>query len=140
MRVYVGQIYLDQEASFPFSAAWQKFMSEELSRLLSSSIYFDDRFGNDQNLVFNVSAKKDISLVEVKGPTHFKRDKDVEYTIFLPHAGGPANAKACEQALQDLFLGVAQILISLQIGADEVRGEFHRIVEHVMADPAMFEA
>lgn len=139
MNVYVGQIYIEAGASYPFSAAWQRYLSQELTRCVSASAYFEERFGVGQNLIFRVSAKKGIPLVELKGPAHFKRDGDVEYTVFLPHTGEVPTREACQRALQDLLVGVSQILVSLQIAIDDLKARSQKIVEHVLVSPEMFE-
>jgi hypothetical protein len=76
---------------------------------------------------------------EIKGPTVFKRDRNVEFTIFLPHKAGESSGQASYVTpLKLLFDSVAHILQSLGIDASRVVEGAPALIEHVISTPAMF--
>jgi hypothetical protein len=85
MKIFIGQVYIKVGVTFPFSLRFQKWFGDALSGRVDDSQLFAYQFGNDFGLGFRISAKDNISQPEILGPTVFKRDKNVEYTIFLPH-------------------------------------------------------
>src|SRR5947207_12558625 len=87
MKIFVGQIYIEPGASYPFSHQFQTWLGEELTNRVQPSQQFLRAYPDGFDLIFRVSAKSKINKPEIKGPTVFKRGKDVEFTVFLPHDG-----------------------------------------------------
>ncbi len=87
MNIYVSQIYTEPGTSFPFSHLFQKWLSGELSRLAAPLEQWSKKYDEEFSLMLRLNAKKKISSVELRGPTVFKKSKDVEMTIFIPHNG-----------------------------------------------------
>ena len=85
MNISVGQIYIEPGVNFPFSHLMQVWLGQQLSALASPTADFVNAYGIDFSLVIRISARKSLKANEIKGPTVFKRTKDVEYTIFLPY-------------------------------------------------------
>jgi hypothetical protein len=85
MRIFVGQIYIEPGVTFPFSFGFNKWLGDALSQRIEVSEQFRNKFGAEFGLGIRVSAKQEIDQPEIRGPTVFKRDKDVEFSIFLPH-------------------------------------------------------
>ena len=83
MKIYVAQIYIEVGSVYPFTHYFQRLISDELTKRISASSAFIQKYGEDFNLIFRMSAKSSLKEPEVQGPTVFKTDKDVEYTIFL---------------------------------------------------------
>ena len=84
MSIYVSQIYPEAGVSYPFNHRFQKYLSDLVSAKVGTSKKFADLYGPEYDLIFRMSAKEGLAKPEIKGPTVFKRDKDVEYTVFLP--------------------------------------------------------
>ena len=84
MNVFFSQIYIEPGVDFPFSYHFQRRLSEQVTSLVMPSARFLAKYGDDYKLIFNVSAKQVIQVNEIRGPTVFKKTKDVEYTAFLP--------------------------------------------------------
>ncbi len=99
MRVYVTQIYIEVGIEYPFSHRFQRWIGEQLSKRITPSPAFVSKYGDDYDLTFNISAKATLSEPEVIGPTVFRSDKDVEYTIFLPYVD-------CDPNRQDSYVVV----------------------------------
>jgi hypothetical protein len=85
MKIFIGQIYIKPGISFPFSLGFQKWLGDSLSERIEATEPFKKEFGVDARLGIRISAKENIDQPEIKGPTFFKRDKCVEFTIFLPY-------------------------------------------------------
>ena len=134
MRISVSQVYIEPDAYYPFSIAWQNFISEELSRLCVSSSHFNRIYGEEYQLILRVSAKKEVDSVEIKGPTIFRRDKDVEYTLFLPHEGGSVTSlHQCAEALAAFFDGVITVLRALEVDVGALRSAREDIITRSMS-------
>ena len=85
MKIYFGQLYIQAGISFPFNSSFQRFLSEEVSKLVEMNPKFEQSYGTEYELMFRISAKKELLTNEICGPTIFKKEKDIEYTIFLPY-------------------------------------------------------
>ena len=84
MIVFVTQIYIEPGCDYPCPHIFQQFVSQEITRRVEMSTSFAQQVGPDFKLIFRMSAKPALEAPEIKGPTVFKKDKDVEFTIFLP--------------------------------------------------------
>ena len=111
MNIYISQIYIQPGVSYPFSYRFQKFMSEAVTERVSPSEKFVTRYGEDFDLIFRMSAKSEIAETEIKGPTVFKRDKDVEYSIFIPFRGNESDSKTLHDVVMTLLNGIVSVLI-----------------------------
>ncbi len=139
MKVYFSQIYIKPGVSFPFSHQFQVHLSNVITDLVVSSMSFVEKYGDDSNLIFRISAKTEIRDNELKGPTVFNKGKDIEYTVFLPfdviHCASDAN----RSALHYLLNGVTSALESLDINAETLLKNRESLVERVLSDPIMLK-
>ena len=137
MRVCISQIYIRPGINFPFSHLFQKWLSGELTSIIQPSTYFIHRYGGDFALIFRISAKSEIHKLEIKGPTVYKKTRDVEYTIFLPYDIIKSSNDEIAGALRYLLDGIVRILEALKIDAGEVSMRTASIIEHVRSEPSM---
>ncbi len=139
MKVYVSQIYIEAGASFPFSHNFQRYIHARLSSLVDGWGHNYSHYGSDFDLVFNMSSKSDLAFTEIKGPTVFKRDKSVEYSIFLPfNLLGKGSADEFRMVLRALMDGIVTVLDELGVDTEKVKAESADIVETIANDPAMY--
>lgn len=138
MKVYVAQIYIEPAISFPFTHHFQKYISQRLTDLIQPSPSFIAKFGEDFDLIFRMSAKAALVEPEIQGPTVCKRDKDVEYTIFLPF-GKPAvvDGPSSEASLFHLLTAIISVLLDLEINVARLQHESREIVAAIMREPRM---
>ncbi len=139
MKVYFSQIYIKPGVNFPFSHQFQAHLSEAITGLVKLSAQFAYKYGDDFNVIFRISAKKEIRNNELKGPTVFDKEKDVEYTVFLPFDVIQRTSDVNRSALEFLLDGVALALTSLDIGVDKLSQERAHLIERVLSDPTMFK-
>ena len=140
MKVYFGQLYIRPGINFPFSHIFQHYISEKVTALTFASAKFVQEYGEDFDLIFRMSAKEGLRQNEIRGPTVFRRTKDVEYSIFLPFdviVGEPDVPRA---ALRYLFDGVCDVFNRLGIDRRQVAEASDSIIEQVCSDPAMFKS
>lgn len=137
VKVQFGQIYVEAGVDFPFSHHFQRRIADDVSALVEPSSEFTQKYGSDFELMFRVSAKKGITDHEVRGPTVFKRTKDVEYTIFLPFDIITRQADAPRQALKYLLKGVYDVFDSLGIDTSKLLADQDHLIEGICSDPAM---
>lgn len=138
MKVFVSQIYIEVDASYPFSHDFQKWISQELTKRIKPSAQFVERYSEDYNLIFNMSAKLNISAPEIRGPSVFRKTSDVEFTIFLPHEGRTHNEPSgYERPLEILFSCITSVLKSLGMDASEVVKDSPALIKQIISNPAM---
>jgi hypothetical protein len=139
MQVFFGQIYIQVGVGFPFSHRFQRRLSNEVTAVTVPSAKFINKYGADYNLMFNVSAKKEIQDNEIRGPTVFKKDKDVEYTVFLPFDVITRNPEVAKSALGFLLKGVCYVFELLDIETASLVERQASLIEQICADPMMFD-
>jgi hypothetical protein len=91
MKCYFSQIYVDPDARFYFSHKFQKNLGDIINREIVDWGEFSSAFGDGFNLIVNISAKIGIICSEVVGPGVFKKNKTVEFTVFIPYVSDPRN-------------------------------------------------
>lgn len=139
MKIYVSQIYIEAGVNFPFTHIFQGWIGEKLSSITEASESYKRRYGEDFNLIFRMSAKAGINETEIKGPTVFKKTKDVEYSIFLPFITISVEENSLELALRYLLAGVIEVLDRLEIDSKEVARQTESIVAHIISEPSMIK-
>jgi len=138
MRIYVSQIYIEVGVEYPFSHHFQIYISEELTRRVAASERFVSEYAEDFDLIFRVSAKAGIAQPEVRGPTVFAKDRDVEFTIFLTFdkTEAPGEQKY-RRVLRQLVDQIIEVLRGLDMDVSRLSQESNRIVERIVGDPKM---
>ena len=139
MNIYISQIYIQPGVSYPFSYRFQKFMSEAVTERVSPSEKFVTRYGEDFDLIFRMSAKSEIAETEIKGPTVFKRDKDVEYSIFIPFRGNESDPKTLHDVVITLLNGIVSVLNGLGFDTTTLLDESEALANHIIEDESMTE-
>jgi hypothetical protein len=140
MKIYVGQIYIQAGINYPFSYIFQKWIHEELSKLVEPSGSFLKKFSIDFTILFSLSAKSEIEIAEIKGPTIYKKDKDIEFTVFLPHDGKAVDSyEDCRKPLEIFFSCLATALESLTLDASLIKKNSHLLIEKILSNQLMFD-
>jgi hypothetical protein len=138
MKVYFTQVYIEPGVVFPFSHHFQGRLSDEITALVAPSAKFTQKYGDNWSLGFNISAKRTICDNEIRGPSVFKKDKDVEYTVFLPFDTIQREASVAQSAIKFLLQGICSVLGSLGIDATEIQARQSSLAESISSDPTMF--
>lgn len=137
MRVSVGQIYIKAGVGFPFSVGMQRWLGGELSDLASDATAFAGRYGGDFSLMIRVSAETGIFENQIKGPTVFKKDKDVEYTVFLPYQAIMVGAESRRLAAQFLIDGVREVFRQAGIDTEKLDACVENLVDQLSSGEGM---
>jgi hypothetical protein len=139
MKVYFGQIYIDAGIEFPFSIDFQKYLAEAVTAQVAPSGYWVKKYGRHFDLIFRISAKREITKNEIRGPTVFRKAKDIEYSIFLPFDVVTRRRDIPRSALRFVFKGVYSVLESLEIDTGKLKQREESVIEKICSDPKMFE-
>ena len=139
MKIHFGQISIEPGVTFPFSLLFQRRLSDEVTALVAPSATFSQRYGDDWALIFRVSAKRIIGENEIRGPSVFRKSKDVEFTIFLPFDAIQHEESVARSAVAFLLRGVCSVLGSLGFNTSEIQARQSSLVESISSDPAMFK-
>ncbi|NQV23132.1 MAG: hypothetical protein HQ518_02095 [Rhodopirellula sp.] len=137
MKIYVTQIYIQAGVGFPFTHRFQQFISRELTNRVQLSERFIEQYGEDFDLTFNMVAKSEIADTEIKGPTVFRRDKNVEYTIFLPFDDQTQDSDLLHSIVVKLLAGIVRVLDDLKFDTTRLSGDSLSLADHVVNDPVM---
>ncbi|HZF51093.1 MAG TPA: ribonuclease E inhibitor RraB [Polyangiaceae bacterium] len=139
MKVSLGQSYFKPGAKFPFSHRMQVWMSEELSSLAKHFTEFERKYGAGYELMIQLSADRQISDNEIRGPAVYKKDKDVEYTLFLPYDVIIETKAGCRGALEYLLNGIFRIFELTGIDSGMLDERRDSIITHICSDPTMLD-
>ncbi len=140
MVVHFSQIYIQPGATFPFSHHFQRRFSDEVTERVSPSPRFIATFGADWDLIFRISAKGTILENEIRGPTVFKKDKQVEYTVFLPFDAVVQHTDVSQSALRFLIDGCCSVFAQLEIDSEPLKKSVDELIASICANPDMFRA
>jgi len=140
MKVRFGQIYIQAGVTFPFSLRFQQRLSEELSALVMPSMKFSRRYGADWELMFRISAKRSILDNEICGPTIFKKQKEIEFTIFLPFDVIQNATYPSKSAIEFLLIAVSSVLDSLGFDIAPTQARMRILAQTFSTDPTMFDS
>ena len=138
MKVRFGQIYVEVGVCFPFSLRFQQRLSEEVSSVIQPSAEFSKKFGDNWSLMFRISAKKRMDETEIRGPTVFRKSKDVEFSVFLPFDSLQRETGVERAALKTLLHAVCDVLERYSISTVLLRAKSEELIESICADPSMF--
>jgi len=139
VNVFLGQIYQEVGASFPFSYVMQEWLGGQLSNLVTSSSEFFQKYGADFDLMVWISARKNSAETEIRGPAVFKKTKDVEYTVFLPYDTIAATEDERRTAILFLVDAIQEVFAREQIVASGLEARKTSMADHICSDPAMIE-
>lgn len=137
MNVHIGQVYIDVGVKFSFNHIFQKHLHSVLTENTIPSSSFLKKY-NDYEFTFRMSAKKGIIDNELKGPIVFKRDKDIEYSIFLPYDIITQNDNYHYWALKYLFKGIFEIYDKYEFKYDYLKKNEEQIIKSIISDKEMF--
>jgi len=139
MKIYFGQIYIQVGISFPFNHLFQNFLGTKISELIKPSQKFITLYSDDYSFGIRISAKKELAINEIKGPTVYKKDKEVEFTIFLPYTPIMQKIEPNRSALEHLFDGVYVVLGKYEIDISYLKKEQDKVIDKILSSPEMFE-
>jgi hypothetical protein len=139
MKVAFSHIFIQVGINFNFSYKLHKFLIAELSDLITPSEKFLKLHGEDYQLIFNISAKKQLAINEIVGPLTSKKNKTVEFSVFLPYTPIMKELEPNRSALEHLFEGVYEVLEKYEIDSSQVKLEQKKLIDKIMSSPEMFE-
>jgi len=139
MKIEFSHIFIQVGIKFNFSYKLHNFLSEKVSSLVSISDFFLKHYDDSYELIFNVSAKKELAINEIVGPRTSKKNKTIEFTIFLPYTPIMQEPEPNKSALEHLFQGIYEVFRKYEIDTSKVKKEQGEIINKIMSSPEMFE-
>ena len=141
MTIFVAQFYIEAGASYPFSHHFQRLIKEEITERVAPSEAFVSKYGSDFDIIFNMSGKSTIAQPEVRGPTVFKKNKSVEYTIFLAfNKQEPHSQDLYRRVLRQVLDKIIGVLQGLQMDVSRLSSDANDIIERIVANPKMIRS
>ena len=139
MQISFGQIYATPGVTFPWTIYFQKRLGETVSGLVRQGPDFLARYGEDWRLMIRISAKRAIESIELRGPSVFRKDRSVEYSIFLPYDQIPNGTDFAVPALHSLFAGVREVFTKVGIEHNDLVAAEDRLIAEFSEDPRAVE-
>lgn len=139
MNIYVSQFYIEAGANYPFSHRFNHFISKAIADRIASPESFVQKYGEDFDLIFRMSARSDIQDTLIKGPAVFQRDKDVEYSIFLPYNGDNQDPRTFKEVVARLLSAIINVLTDLGFDASAVLRDSSELADQIVENPAMID-
>ena len=140
MKVSIRQVYIRADVNFPFTFLMQRWVGDQLSLAAGTADSFVKKYGPEFELIINMSAKRGIETNEVRGPTVYRTDKHVEYSVFLPFDSVPNTSDRLHVAMRYLLEGVLTVFKKLRIETHQLEARVDDIVQHVCAHPEMLDS
>lgn len=123
----------------PFATYFQRFLSDKLTDQAYPTSTFIDKYGSDYSLIFRLSAKHELDANEICGPTVFRKDKDVEFTIFVPFRKVTESNSPTRTALGYLFDGFHEVYEQVGIDGGIDAGAEQELTNAICRDRRMFD-
>jgi hypothetical protein len=139
MMVSIGQAYIKPGVNFPFSHLMQNWVSEELSSVAEDCVEFQKKYGSEFELIVRISADTQIADNVLKGPTVFRKSKDVEYSVFLPFDTIVKAPEGCRVAMGFLMAGICSVFQKVGIDPTKLDERKAIIIDRVCSDPTMLK-
>ena len=139
MNIYVGQIYIEAGINYPFSHIFQRWIHKELSNLVPDSSVFEQKYPG-YNVIFNMSSKAKLTETLIMGPTVFKKNKDIEFSIFLPYLKHDrSDPNSLREPLRLLLDAIATVLRNLGADVSALIERTDSIIDHILSDSSMIK-
>jgi len=113
-------------------------MGTKVTGLVIPSLKFTKGHGGDYSLEFNISAKWQLAVNEIVGPARYKKDKSVEYSIFLPYTPIMQQSEPYRRALYHIFESVYEVLEGYEIDTSKLKAEQEELITEIILSPEMF--
>lgn len=139
MKVFISQFYIEPGVFFPFSWYFQNYINGILGELLTDSSVFGKHYGAEYDLMFRMSAKRQIPETELRGPSRFPKSKSIEYSIFLPYDIIAASSDWRDAVLNALLDAVLMVLEQWGFNTQKFSERRSHIVASIVGDPQMID-
>lgn len=140
MKVAISQFYVQQGAEFPFSYKFQRFLSQMLSSKINTAPTPDPATERYSTLIVRLSAKHGLLSNEILGPALYEKDKEIEFSLFLPYNAISKNPHPAREAIRCIVEGIN--LIYSKLGLDHARAsiDVDVLMNSICSDRNMFRS
>jgi hypothetical protein len=139
MEIAVSQVYTKAGVNFPFSFTLQEYVSDTLSSFALPTSAFIQKYGVNWSLIIRVNADLGTINNRIVGPSVFKKDKDAEFTLFLPYDAILNSADSLHTAIEFLLEGVSTVFDRVGIEAPELVKNRESIINYIYSEPRMLD-
>lgn len=139
MKIIFSQIFIQVGVKFNFSFMMYNYLQEQFNLLITPSEKFSKLYGGEYELIFNVSAKRELAITEIIGPRTSKKNRTIEFTIFLPYTTTIKEEEPNKKALEHLFQGTCEVFEKYVIDTSKLKTEQEKIIDKIMCSSEMFE-
>ena len=142
MNVHINQFFTEPGFAYPFTGIFVGWMELEVSKRIQASKKFLEKYSKDHGLCFFLDARPGIAAPHLNGPTVRKRDKEVQFSIILPHAGGPMPKEATEyvQPVKLLVQSIAAALEKVEIDSSQILQDLPTLIQYFVSTPKLIRS
>lgn len=117
----------------------QRWMAEQLSALSSEFSQAQTKYGSDFELMVRLGADTEMTQNAIKGPSVFRKTKDIEYFLDLPFDVIARSSEGRRMAAEFLLDGIRTIFEKAGIEVASLDEKRASIIDHLCSDPTMLD-
>ena len=142
MKICINQFFTEPGSSYPFTGILVGWVECQIMKRARLSKAFAHRYSNEYGLCIFLDARRHLSQPEIHGPKKYARGKEVQFTIILPHLGGPESNEPADnvQVMKLLFESLAVALQKVEINPSKILEDMPAITQEFLTKPNMIRA
>ncbi|MEM9885748.1 MAG: hypothetical protein AAF849_07645 [Bacteroidota bacterium] len=109
MNITISSIFPEAGYNFNISYKIHEIIASEINEALTDLGTFDLTFGKDFDLGIIVSTKRKVNDLYVQGPAIFKREKIVDFTIWIPFREVKNSSSYTNSYIDYLIKGILEL-------------------------------
>ncbi len=135
MEVFFSQIYIEPGITFPFSHHFQRDIASKVNSVIDVPASLLSKYDIDWSIMFRISAKRVLTCIEVQGPTVYKKEKDIEYSLFLPFIIINESKQSLTTAVEMILREISNILSGLGFETANLNRNIPAFVSELLLSP-----
>jgi hypothetical protein len=134
MRILINSLYVEPGLTFEVSSNVMDLISSKIEFLLNPSNIFNQKF-KGFDIGFTISTKREIDHLKITEPLIDREEKEVYFTIWMPHDKIHTSENYMESYLDYLFKGILLGLNKYAFETEVLENTFNEIKKEVLNNP-----
>jgi hypothetical protein len=140
MKFAFSQIYPEVDTSFSLPGFVLKLFRANLDNLGLSIGKFRKKFGHDDfTLVLIISASRNRTELETKGPCILRKRPDIEFALHIPYKDFSDFSQEVSYVAQFVAKGINEVFARYEDDASGVEAAMQEAAATIERNPSMFE-
>ncbi len=137
MKIYINQFFTEVGSCYPFTGICVGWVEKQIMKRTQLSKAFTQRYSNDYGVCIFLDARQQLLQPEIHGPKRQGRSKEVQFSIVLPHPGGPESNNPADNvhAMKLLFESLVGALEKAEINTSKLQEDIPAIMQEFLTTP-----